>query len=81
MNTLGRCTYCEVPISTVETARYHLTRYHKFPAKGLTDRVVKAHLMAPRPSVAAVATKGEGRNFDAAGLADLLALSRRRNVA
>jgi hypothetical protein len=81
MNTIGRCTFCKVPFSALGTARDHLVRYHKMPPKGLSDRVVTAHLILPRPSVAAVAARGEGRNFDSAGLAELLSLARPRNVA
>lgn len=74
----------------IQSAREHLMRYHKFRPEGLSDRVVAVHLIAKprsstdapaRPSVSAVATKGEGRNFDSSGLAELLSLSHRANVA
>jgi len=87
---IGRCTFCRVPFMALQSAREHLMRFHKFRPEGLSDRVVAAHLVAKpksstdspaRPSVAAVATKGEGRNFDSSGLADLLSLSRRARVA
>jgi hypothetical protein len=79
VKTIGRCAFCKIALSAIPSARAHLVLYHKIPERGLTDRIVRAHLLPPAVRLTTVAKRGEGRNFDSAGLMELIGCGVRRS--